>query len=393
MNQAVQPTTEQIIAGLERATQQLQKFQNEVLQLTPVEQQKAQPKIAEYHDLVKRLRVSALRSLKPGDAANLTRAIGVVHAYPVFLELGIGSLPALVTCTKRQFMRIARPPAMGWGQDNPPITDPDIVASVEKVLTSLNLHWREPKGKELAKLPEPVLSPQFHPNFTHKERFTEESFAGYAHPAVVRGIPNKFDSIVKELGKRGVYSWEDLAHRTAADLRRAGVPSVQIPVIQYEMRRRGVYFAKEEKPAIVYQDMFEVDKLVVASCKACETTWNPEGVTESRVIPCKKCGAPVEVMLIDSKDPLSFEDRVVVRDKHGKRVNVIDVADELKDRIDAVDEGSDQASVGEGVYVDPSEKETAVEPEPEEPAAEAPQGPQSVPFPVATPPANQDGQP
>ena len=64
---------------------------------------------------VNKLRVGALQSIKQADVANLTRAIGVMHAYPVFLTLGIGSLPALISCARNQFSMWARPSTFGWG--------------------------------------------------------------------------------------------------------------------------------------------------------------------------------------------------------------------------------------------------------------------------------------
>lgn len=416
-----QHTTEQLLALLEKATAQLSKFQNDVLQLLPPAQQAAQPKIMEMRETVKKLRILALRSIKPGDAWSLTRAIGVGHAYDVFLELGIGSLPALVCCTERQFMRIARPPAMGWGRENPPQTDPSVVIEVKQVLMSLGLKFLDPKehnDRQLAakfkvKYPEPVLSQTFKPDFDVKKRFASDAFKGYANPSIVCGIPNKFKSIVDELMARGIYCWEDLTQHTTQDLTRAGFPGVQVPVVQYEMRRRGLFFLREEKPAIVYQDMFDVDKTTAAACDACGTKdkngelvplrWNPEAshgseghvcvlpVFPGSMTPCIKCGVPVGVRLVDPRDQFSFEDRVVVKNKDGKR-QVIDVKDDAADlgaaRMDTDDDEAGGAA-GDGVYVEPEEAKEVDVTEPEEASVGVafPQAPpqEGVAF-VVTPP-------
>jgi hypothetical protein len=419
---AEQPTTEQYLVALDRATVQLSKFLNEVLQQPPPAQQAAQPKVAELRETVKKLRILALRSIRPGDAWSLTRAIGVGHAYDVFLELGIGSLPALVCCTERQFMRIARPPAMGWGRENPPQTDPSVVIEVKQVLLSLSLKFHDPASadskalvaKFKVKYPEPVLSQAFKPDFDSKKRFTGDSFNGYGNPSIVNGIANKFDSIVKGLYLRGIYCWDDLTKHTTQDLVRAGFPGVQIPVVQYEMRRRGLFFLKEEKPSIVYQDMFDVDKMVAAACKDCGTKdkdgnpvplrWNPEAahgapghvcvlpLFPGATTPCIQCKKPVDLVLVDPKDQFSFEDRVVVKNKDGKR-QVIDVKDDAAD-LGAARMGTDDdeagAAAGDGVYVEAEEvKEVDVTEAAEEAVGVSFPQAEGVAFVVTPPPATE----
>ena len=82
-----------------------------------------------------------------------------------------------------------------------------------------------------------------------------------------------------------------------------------------EMRRRGMAFQKERPMAPVEMDGIDVDKL-------------DKGIDP-----------------IDEKDPLSFEDRIKVRDKVGTVVGVINAANEFEDRAGAE---SDDVHAGYG---------------------------------------------
>ena len=212
--QPPKPTAEQHLVALDREIKSLVDFQKQIGVMPPVEQQKASIKVREHQEQIKRLRIAALGSIKPGDVHGLIRAIGVPHAYPIFMELGIGSMHALVSCTRKQFQRIARPGELGWtggANDVPPQTDEGLVIDVSGVLASLGLQWRQPaQGQKPAekprvKLPEPVLSKDFNPALDTNTRFANDAFDGYGKPLYVRGVLGKLKSIVQELAVRGIY--------------------------------------------------------------------------------------------------------------------------------------------------------------------------------------------
>lgn len=252
-------------------------------------------------------RIKALRSIEPGDASSLTRAIGIPSAYPVFIELGIGSFASLLSCTRRQFEGIARNAKYGWGaiNDHPPLIGHGVVDQIDIVLKSLNLNWRDPNDKNVkVRLPEPVLSKRFDRSFDPKTRFIPgvkpSPFHGYCHPRLVYGMSGQFDEIVVELARRGVYTWEDLTNRSASSLVNSGFPACQIPVVQREMHRRGLDLAKTVDPAQVTLDHIEVDK--IKPHITVETVMGQEGHVEAK-------------------------------DKDGKVVGVMNEKDEYNDRL------------------------------------------------------------
>jgi hypothetical protein len=402
------PTAEQYLAALDREIQNLVDFQKQIAVMPPVEQQKAAIKVREHQEQIKKLRIATLGAIKPGDVHSLTRAIGVPHAYTVFMELGIGSMQALVSCTRKQFQKVARPPQLGWtggANDVPPQTDEGLVIDVSGVLASLGLRWREPASadgkrpaeKMKAALPEPVLSKEFNSSFDPTIRFSDDAFDGYGKPAYVRGIPGKMKSIVQELAVRGLYSWDDLAPhigkdgrasgRTPGDLLRSGVNKIQVQIIQYEMRRRGLFMHKEEKPSLVYQDLFDQDNFAAREFVNKETgqVEKTEGLRpedpvakaeEGRVLVradeittvfgARIVGAVVketdtEIHIKNEKGQVLIIPKGQVRErKKGQKIlRVIDVADVVQDRIDMAD--SEHASdAGDGVYLEPSEREQMV---------------------------------
>lgn len=313
-----------------------------------------QTKIEDLGKRVKKLRVGAFHSIKTPDAANLTRAIGVVHAYPVFLTLGIGSVPALISCTRSQFALIARPASLGWGGAAvPDKIDDDIVKQVEAVLTSVGLRWRENNEKAKVRLPEAVLAQQFPPSEEQdpeknprRRRFSEQDFVGYGHPSVIAGISGRTPSLPKALSMIGLYCWEDLTFRTSAELK-ALLTEQQFSIMWWEMRRRGFLFQREEKPAVVFMDAIDADKI------------NPDELKEEMVV--------------------SHEDRVRVRDKDGKVLGVIESKNQYTDRVGAEDdlqsEGGAEGPLGITENYEEREVEEEAVPDPEEDApAEQPGG-------------------
>lgn len=301
-------TTEQRLQELERASAELKALTQEVAGMLPPAAATVRPRLQALAENVRRLRVAALQSLQQGDVYGFIRAIGVNHAFDACMTLGVGSMQALTSCTRNQFALWARPQNLGWGAADavPTRIDPNVIAQVEQVLRSLGLRWREPHEKPRVRLPEPVLSRAFSVNFDPKKRFVIDDFSSYAHPAIVHGIKGQSLSIVDELAARGVYSFEDLSMRSIADLKRVGLPQQHVPLIQWEMRRRGLQFQKEQPMAAVEMEAIDVDKL------------NPE--------------------TIDEKEVLSFEDKIKVRDKVGNVVSVIKSDNEFDDRVGAEDD-------------------------------------------------------
>lgn len=424
MTMTIQPTAEQWLSALDREIQKLVQFQKQIALLPPVEQQKAMSTLREHQEQIKKIRISALGVIKPGDVHSLTRVIGVPHAYPVFMELGVGSLQALVSCTRKQFQKLARPPEFGWtggANDMPPQADEQLVIEVSGVLASLGLRWREPAspdGKRPAekpkiRLPEPVLSKEFNPSFDPTPRFAPDAFDGYGKPAFVRGVPGKWKSIVEELALHGAYSWDDLTRKTAGDLIRSGVHRIQVQIIQYEMRRRGLLMLREEKPSLVYQDLFDLDKHGAREFLNKDTGQmeKTEGIApedlvakaeEGRVliradviktamgaeivgVVVKETDFELQVKVGDGKDSkvLSIpKNQILERKKAKKIIGVIDVADSIQDRIDIAD--SEYAEdAGDGVYLEAHEKENAAPPE--EVVVIVPQADQGVAFPSTSP--------
>lgn len=305
-----------------------------------------QTKIEDLGKRIKKLRVGAFHSIKQPDAANLTRAIGVMHAYPVFVTLGIGSVPALISCTRNQFALIARPASLGWGGAAvPERIDEDIVKQVETVLQSVGLRWRENNEKAKVRLPEAVLGHQFPPSDEpdpaknpRKRRFSDQDFMGYGHPSVIAGISGRTPSLTKALSTIGLYCWDDLTYRTAAEMKGL-LTEQQFSIVWWEMRRRGFLFQREEKPAVVFMDAIDADKI------------NPDELKEEMVV--------------------SHEDRMRVRDKDGKLVGVIESKNQYTDRVGAEDDLQNEGG-GEGPlgitenYEEREVEEEAVAPEPDE---------------------------
>lgn len=298
---------------------------------------------------VKKLRVGALQSIRQADVGALTRAIGVMAAYPIFLKLGVGTLPALISCTRNQFALWARPATLGWGGTAvPERIDEEIVKQVESVLASIGLRWREGSEKPKVRLPEGVLGGQFPPSSERdpadspeqdqkknpkRRRFADADFLDYAHPSIALGVSGRTPPLKKALEALGIYCWEDLELRTAADLK-SRLDERQFSTVQWEVRRRGMLFQREEKPAIVFMDAIDADRI------------NPDSIREETVV--------------------SQEDRVKVRDKDGKLVGIIDSKDEYQDRVGAEDDLQASSSEGplgivEGYEEHAVEEEVAVE--------------------------------
>ncbi len=327
--------TEQRLQDLEKVMAEHRNLSLAVSQMLPPAAAKERPRLAALVDQVRRLRVAAFQSLQQGDVYGLVRALGVNHAFDACVILGVGSVQALTSCTRNQFALWARPQNLGWGAADavPPRIDPDVVSAVEGVLRSLGLRWREAHEKPRVRLPEPVLSRAFNTNFDPKKRFGLEDFSSYAHPSLVRGIPGQFGQITHELNARGIYSFEDMSLRSIADLKRTGLAEPQLSLVQWEMRRRGMTFQKEQPMAAVEMDAIDVDKI------------NRDD--------------------IDEKDVLSFEDKIKVRDKVGTVVGIINSANEFEDRAGAESDDvhagyGDQGSSAMGVkeaYVEENEGE------------------------------------
>lgn len=301
-------TTEQRLQELERAVAEYRTLSHAVSQMLPPAAATERPRLQAMADQVRRLRVAAFQSLQQGDVYSFIRALGVNHAFDACVTLGVGSLQALTSCTRNQFALWARPQNLGWGAADavPTRIDADVVAQVEQVLRSLGLRWREAHEKPRVRLPEPVLARAFNVNFDPKKRFSLDDFMSYAHPTLVNGVKDQFGKITDELAARGIYSFEDLSTRSVADLKRAGFHPQQIPLLQWEMRRRGMQFRQEQPMTPVAMDAIDVDKL--------------------------------DPQQIDEKEVLSFEDRIKVRDRVGNVVSVIKSVNEFDDRVGAEDD-------------------------------------------------------
>ena len=153
------------------------------------------------------------------------------------------------------------------------------------------------------------------------------------------------------------------------------------------MRRRGLFMHKDEKPALVYQDLFDQDNFAAREFVNKETGkvektegLNPEDpvakAEEGRVLVRADevttiFGAVIvgavlketdnEIQIKNEKGQVLSIPKGQIRDrKKGKKIlRVIDVADVVQDRIDMAD--SEHASdAGDGVYLDPSEREQMV---------------------------------
>lgn len=355
-------TTERRLEELEKAAAAHADLVMSASKMLPPAAAVLRPKIVASTDQVRRLRIAALQSLQQGDVHGLVRAIGVHHAFDACMTLGVGSLQALISCTRNQFALWARPQNLGWGAaDAVPVRlDPGIIAHVDSILRSIGARWREPHEKPPVRLPEPVLSRAFNPNFDPKARFRIEDFSSYAHPSIVYGPggPNSRTTIVHALMERGIYSWDDLGfsgvgappadapRRTLSDLRRTGLNEGQLALVQWEMRRRGIRFHRELPPVPVEMGAIDVDKI------------NPES--------------------IDEKDVLSFEDRIKVRDKVGNVVTIIKSENEFDDRAGAEsddvhagygDQGSSAMGVNEHYVEEEGEGELVQDDDDQKPSA------------------------
>jgi hypothetical protein len=313
-------TLEQVLQNIERWNVELTRLEAEQNSLPPQRRVALQGQMNALREKIAALRVVAFRSIRQGDLKTFVRALGVPHAYDACLILGIGSLQALVSCTRNQFKLLARPEALGWGAADaiPPQLDMTVVDQVEQVLRSLGQRWRAPNEKPRVKLPEPVVSRDFDHTFRASERFEQSGreFASYAHPLLVYGVANKTRSLIEELAARGVYCWDDLTLKTEQDLIRLGMDRRQVKTVQYEMRRRGLTFAMDQMPASVVMDFIDADRF--GDCKP---------VTE-----------------------ISQEDVIRVRDKDRKLVSVIEADDEYRDRVNSGADDEQLIAPREGEY-------------------------------------------
>ncbi len=346
---------EQRLQAIEQAMVQVTRLQNAQQQAIGQAQGALTAQLTEAYGRVRQLRVAALAALQQGDVHGLVRILGINHAYDACIILGVGSLQALVSCTRNQFKMIGRPDNLGWGAADaiPPTIDDSVVNAVGGFLRSIGRRWREPHEKPFVKLPEPVLSRAFDASFNPKMRFKPEDFLSYAHPTLVHGIRDQCGSIINELGARGIYCWEDLTRRSAADLRRTGLHGSHDPtkaegqfaLVQREMRRRAVRFLKETPPVDVAMEAMDVDRI------------NRDE--------------------IDEKEVMSFEDRIKVRDKVGSVVGTIDVKNEFADRLGAeeqegdvhagyADQGNNPLGVAEEVIDNPIEEDVKDDDDPPE---------------------------
>lgn len=299
-------TLDQVIQELDRTRVALIQVEREQHALPTPRRGALQGQVDALREKVASLRLTAFRAIKQGDLKNFMRILGVNHAYDACRILGVGSLQALVSCTRNQFKLLARPESLGWGAADaiPPQIDISVVNEVESVLRSLGLRWREGNEKPRVKLPEPVLSAEFDHTFRMKERFDPScrEFGEYAHPTIAYGVANKTRNIVAELSAHGIYSWEDLTNKTEQSLLSAGLDRRLVKTVQYEMRRRGLTFLKEQKPQAVVMDLIDADKF----------------------------GDKVKQVT-----DVSQEDVIKVRNKQRELVAVIEADDELRDRIGA----------------------------------------------------------
>jgi len=147
-----------------------------------------------------------------------------------------------------------------------------------------------------------VLSATFDRGFNVKHRFDPmcRDFSDYAHPAVVQASPGR-PSILNALAQRGIYCWDDLTQRTEQDLVRSGLDKAQAKTVQYEMRRRGLLFMKEDAPQEVSLESIETDKYHAKNIRA----------------------------VVD----VSQEDEIKVRDKNNVVVATLEVDNEFRDRV------------------------------------------------------------
>ena len=309
----------------EEAQREVARLEREQSLLPQVPAQAMRPQVEVAKKEMLRRQLEAFKTVEPGDLDGFIRALGVHVAYRPCRILGISSLRALVTCMRSQFRLLARPVWLGWaGGDSPDMIpavqeDIDTVARVEAVLRSHGLRFREKNEKKHAMLPEPVLA-----RVTDKKaRFSDVDFADYAPPAVVNGqilikqAGQRPISIVQELARRAIYTWEDLEGRTASSIKDTGLHEWQFRTVAYECERRGILFQREVKPTAVEIETVDVDRM------------DP---TKTREV-----------------TNLSVEDRISVRDKDRKLVGIINEESEFRDRIGTQEDLTNQGGSYESI--------------------------------------------
>lgn len=317
--------TEIRLREFEESQKEVSRLEREQSQLPQVPAQAMRPQIEAAKKAMLQRQLAAFKSVEVGDLDGFIRALGVHVAYRPCRVLGVSSLRALVTCMRAQFRLLSRPIWLGWlGGDSPDMIpavqeDIDTVARVEAVLRAHGLRFREKNEKKHAMLPEPVLA-----RVTIKgARFTDADFSDYAHPAVVNGqilvkqAGQRPISLVQELARRAIYTWEDLESRTATSLKESGLHEYQFRTVAYECERRGIVFQREVKPTAVEIETVDVDRM------------DP---TKTREV-----------------TNISVEDKINVRDKDRKLVGIINEESEFRDRIGTQEDLANQGGSYESI--------------------------------------------